>query len=259
MNEAWKIEQCTVADASALARNNISAFWEDPNWILSWSKDMPLEYLIEQSEKRQANNLLRSREDRRHIKAIDPATGKLVGYARWVLPSSHVTAPDGSPEWVQAQVPDVEEVEKKRLQELAASAWWEPRADVGEIDVPVTAIKNRHLASRPYICMILAFRPFSPSPDSNMDLFFYLLALDYLAVHPDNKGKGIATALVESGVKYAKSVGIPIFVLAFKAGVGVYSRLGFREVERLIQDDSKYGGPGEYGSYFMVYDVAPKV
>jgi hypothetical protein len=152
MGEAWKIEGCTVADAGALARNNISAFWQDPNWILSWTKDITLEYLIEQSTKRQANNLLRSPEDRRHIKATDPATGKLVGYARWVLPSSNVVAPDGSPEWIQAQVPGVDEVEKKRLAELAASAWWEPREDVAKIDEPVGAIKRRHLASRPYIC-----------------------------------------------------------------------------------------------------------
>ena len=79
--------------------------------------------------------------------------------------------------------------------------------------------------------------------------------LDYLAVHPDNKGKGVGTALVEAGIQYAEKVGLPIFVLAFKAGLGIYTRLGFKEVQRLIQDDSQFGGKGEYGAYFMVYDV----
>ena len=82
--------------------------------------------------------------------------------------------------------------------------------------------------------------------------------LDYLAVHPDNKGKGIATALVASGVRQADKMGLPIFVMAFKAGRGVYARLGFKEVECIIQDDSQFGGKGEYGAYFMVYEQ-PKV
>lgn len=44
-------------------------------------------------------------------------------------------------------------------------------------------------------------------------------------------------------------------MLAFKAGLGVYKRLGFKEIERVIQDDSMYGGTGEYGAYFLVYEV----
>jgi GNAT superfamily N-acetyltransferase len=82
-----------------------------------------------------------------------------------------------------------------------------------------------------------------------------IVGLDYLAVHPENQRKGVGTALVESGIRYAKSVGIPIFTMAFNASRGFYERLGFREVERIVQDDSRYGGAGKYGAYFMVYDV----
>ncbi len=74
-------------------------------------------------------------------------------------------------------------------------------------------------------------------------------------MHPENKGKGIATALVESGMRAAEKIGVDVYILAFKAGRGVYARLGFREVDRVIQDDSMYGGPGEYAAYFMVSDV----
>jgi hypothetical protein len=79
-----------------------------------------------------------------------------------------------------------------------------------------------------------------------------------LAVYPNNKGKGIATALVVSGVRHKKKISVPIFTMLFKAGKGVYKGLGFREVEKVIQDNSRWGGKGEYGAYFMVYDV-PKV
>lgn len=53
----------------------------------------------------------------------------------------------------------------------------------------------------------------------------------------------------------AEELGVDIFMLAFKAGLGVYKRLGFKEIERVIQDDSMYGGTGEYGAYFLVYEV----
>ncbi|KAF5866712.1 hypothetical protein ETB97_009869 [Aspergillus alliaceus] len=85
------------------------------------------------------------------------------------------------------------------------------------------------------------------------------IKLDYMAAHPENKGKWIGTALVTSGMRYAEMAGAPIFCMAFKAECGVYARLGFKEVEIIIQDDSQYGGAGEYGACFMMYDVPQKV
>lgn len=47
--------------------------------------------------------------------------------------------------------------------------------------------------------------------------------------------------------------------MSYKEGRGIYVRLGFKEVDRVIQDDSQYGGAGEYGAYFMIYDVSNAV
>jgi len=85
-----------------------------------------------------------------------------------------------------------------------------------------------------------------------------MLALEYLAVHPDNKGKGIATQLVAKGIEQAERLGIDSFVMAYKAGRGVYKRLGYEVEHEIIQDDSPYGGPGEYGAYFMIYETKAK-
>ncbi|KAI8960877.1 acyl-CoA N-acyltransferase [Daldinia sp. FL1419] len=230
----WKIECCTVADAAAMARNNMSAFWEDPTWILLWPKEVTREFMIENATKRYPRSLVSDREEKRHQKAVDPATGELVGYARWILPAAHLTTEDGRPEWEEAQVPDVSDEEKARFQALAQSAWWNARKEVDGIDDKNDEALHRLLSSGTYI------------------------KLDYLAVHPENKGRGIATALVESGIKHAEKIGVPLFTMSYKAGRGVYARLGFREVERVIQDDSKYGGKGEYGAYFMIYDVSRK-
>ncbi|KAL0933810.1 acetyltransferase [Colletotrichum truncatum] len=222
--EHWKIEPCTLADAPALARNNISGFWTDPNWILLWPKDIKLEFLIEQVTKRIPNNLIRDRETLRHFKAVDPESGALVGYARWELPARCATAP----EWADAQIAEVSEVERKAIKERSDSAWWKPQFMDGIDDCGPE--KERILAERDYI------------------------SLDYLAVHPENKGKGIATALVKSGMRLAEAVGVDLFILAFPAGLNVYKRLGFKEVHRGYQDDTMYGGSG-YMVYLLTYEV----
>ncbi|KAK1765087.1 acyl-CoA N-acyltransferase [Phialemonium atrogriseum] len=227
----WTVTSCTVSDAADLARNNMSAFWEDPTWILLWPRDFTREYVIEQCAKRMPRSLLRDRATLRHQKAVDPETGAIVGYARWILPPGRAVKATGEAEWGEAQVPDVSVDEREGFERLFRTADWNTRDDMDALDDKNHVVMNRIRSEKPYI------------------------SLDYLAVHPDNKGKGVATALVESGIRAAEEMGVDIFMLAFKAGLGVYKRLGFQEVERIIQDDSKYGGKGEYGAYFLIYHV----
>jgi len=75
-----------------------------------------------------------------------------------------------------------------------------------------------------------------------------------LAVHPKNQGKGVATALVQNGLREAEKLGLDIFIHAMKAGVGVYKRLGFYVEKEFIQDDSMYGGNGDHHVYLMIYE-----
>lgn len=75
-----------------------------------------------------------------------------------------------------------------------------------------------------------------------------------MAVHPENQGKGIATALVQSGMIQAEKLGLDVFILAYEAGMGVYKRLGFQIESEVVQDDSMHGGPGEFTTYFMIYE-----
>jgi hypothetical protein len=61
--------------------------------------------------------------------------------------------------------------------------------------------------------------------------------------------------LVESGIAESEKIGVDVIVMAYKSAVGVYKRLGFEMLEYLIQDDSTYGGEGEFGAYFMARNV----
>lgn len=78
-----------------------------------------------------------------------------------------------------------------------------------------------------------------------------------MAVHPENQGKGVATALVQSGMREAEKIGLDIFIHAMKAGLGVYKRLGLYVEKEFVQDDSIYGGKGEHCVYLMIYEQNP--
>lgn len=144
------IEGCTVADGADVGRNNMSAFWQDPNWRLVW-KDATLPYVIEQCVARSPRNLLNERDTIRHFKAIDPKTGEFLGYIRWRLPSKYCKNEDGTPVWPEGQVPDVSPEEKAEIVQRAEAADWNPSDDADHLDVPVTKMKNEFLAKKAYI------------------------------------------------------------------------------------------------------------
>ncbi|KAK6216428.1 hypothetical protein LQW54_003432 [Pestalotiopsis sp. IQ-011] len=218
----FRVEGCTVRDAAGLARNNMSAFWTDPTWILVWEQGRPLESVVEACTKRMPNNLLNDRAHKRHLKAVDAETGEVVGYVRFLLPDRLAG------DWLGAQTPDdVSAADRKRFDEQFASADWTFRRGVGNIDEPVRPIMQNYMGRKEY------------------------MELEYLAVQPAYRNRGIATMLMEAGIAESEKMGIDIFMLAYKAGLGVYKRLGFETLETLILDDSAYGGQGEYGCYFM--------
>ncbi|KAI4598847.1 hypothetical protein KJ359_002740 [Pestalotiopsis sp. 9143b] len=225
----FELTNCTVADGAALSRNNMSAFWQDANWVLSW-RHTTLEKHIAETAKRYPRNLLRNRDTARHQKAVDAETGRLVGYARWLVPASHALTAEGEPVWPEAVVPAVSPDEEAEFARIAEAADWKPDTTSDPLDDEVGRIKRELMEAKSY------------------------MILDYLAVHPENQGKGIATLLVQSGIREAQKLGLDIFLVARPAGKMVYQRVGFRVDRELIQDDTMYGGPGEWPTYFMTYE-----
>ncbi|RFU78513.1 acyl- n-acyltransferase [Trichoderma arundinaceum] len=222
---------CSLADSEALSRNNMSAFWTDANWVISW-RNTTLEEHIASTTLRYPRRLISDHEISRHQKAIDPETGRLLGYARWLLPASNARNADGELVWPEALGPAVGPEEEAEIRRVAAAAPWNPINDSDPLDSKIKEVKERLLQKKPYMY--------------------------YLAVHPENQGKGVGSLLIQSGMKQAEKLGLDIFIVAFRGGWGVYSRHGFRVEEELIQDDSIYGGPGEYAMRFMIYDQPQK-
>ncbi|KAH7393359.1 acetyltransferase [Cadophora sp. MPI-SDFR-AT-0126] len=226
---SFKISGCTVSDGAAIAENSIPAFWQNPNWRLAWPH-RTLTYHISQVAKRIPRNLLNDRDTKRHQKAIDGISGRILGYARWSLPSSHTRDIEGKPVWEEAVVPVVGEDQEREIKKVAADVVWDPNQEsdvlLGELRSIETEIEERGVWMR----------------------------LEYLAVHPDFQGKGIGTALVESGMREAEKLGLGIFIVAMPSGMGVYEHLGFKIERVLVQDDSMFGGTGDHRTYFMVFE-----
>lgn len=244
----FAIVPCSVADGAALSRNNMSAFWEIPNWILAW-RNTTLEEHIARMIKRYPRRLISEPETSRHQKAVDAETGRLLGYARWVLPESYTVLADGGPAWPEAMIPAVSPEEKAEIQRVAEATQLNPINDTDPLDEAVRDIKVKIMARKPYFCKHIQ------GPKRGKTLIFdKFTGLEYLAVHPENKGKGVATLLVESGMKQAEKLGLDIFILACKPAWGLYTRLGFRVEEELIQDDSMYGGDGEFAMRYYIYE-----
>ncbi|MCJ1472256.1 hypothetical protein MMC13_000903 [Lambiella insularis] len=227
---AFAISSCTVDDGPALGHLNVSAFWTDPTWVLIW-RGKTVDYVALQAARRMPRNLLTDTAHRRHQKAVDINFGAVVGYARWILPDTATEAAAvGSPDslWPEARVPAVSKEREDEAEAEFTDADWSFDHALDQLDGLVIEIQNRIMKGKDY------------------------LLLDQLAVHPDYRGQDIGTMLVASGIREAEKIGLDVFVLGMKAGLGVYKRVGFKLLDKVIQDDSAYGGKGEYGAYFLV-------
>ena len=146
----YTITHCTVADSAELSANNIPAFWQDPHWILAW-KHRTLEHQIGQVTKRFPRNLLNERAIKRHQKALDPETGRIVGYARWYLPDASATNADGTFAWPEAVVPAVTPEEEAEFRRIASTVIWDPNNESEETPDRVEETKKEILARKPYM------------------------------------------------------------------------------------------------------------
>lgn len=147
----YALVPCSVADSDDISRNNMSAFWQDRNWVITW-RHTTLDKHIITTSKRYPRRLISDRETVRHQKAIDPETGRLLGYARWVLPASYATDDNGEPTWPEAIVPAVGPEEEAEIHRIAEATPWAPNTESDPLDIAIKETKDRLLAKKPYLC-----------------------------------------------------------------------------------------------------------
>ncbi|KAI3392442.1 hypothetical protein diail_5686 [Diaporthe ilicicola] len=229
----YVIQGCTVEDGADVARNNMTSFWQDVNWRMVW-RHTTLPRVVEACTARSPRNLLKDRALLRHFKAVDPETGRFMGYARWKLPPGYQENEDGSAVWPEGQTPDVTPEERAKIEEVADAADWELDHEGDHLDAPITRRKIEYLARKDY------------------------LVLDFFAVYPDNQRKGVGTALLEYGIEKARELNLDIFVLGMVGGLGIYQRMGFKLMETVTQDATPFGGNDNYTFHFLEYEIRTK-
>jgi hypothetical protein len=150
---AYIISHCTAADGASIARNNISAFWEDAHSYRPW-RHRTLEQHIVQVAKETPRDLLDDdRTTKRHQKAIDLQTGHLLGYARWKIPPSHAAHEDGTPAWPEAVVPAVGPDEETEIRRIADAAIKDGSSQSYGSLSPLRKVRAEILARKSYMRM----------------------------------------------------------------------------------------------------------
>jgi ribosomal protein S18 acetylase RimI-like enzyme len=86
-----------------------------------------------------------------------------------------------------------------------------------------------------------------------------LLVLQILVVDPQFQGRGAGTALVRAGLEEANHHYVPAWLESSAAGLAMYQKCGFRDVEESIDFDlSKYGAQGSVRVVFMFHEAKMK-
>lgn len=240
----YTLAPCTLADSPAIARNNMPAFWQDKIWALSW-KHTTLEDHIKAQGVRYAKRLVADHETQRHMKAVDEH-GNLVGYARWVIPAEHAKDEAGNLVWPEFLGPTVTDEERAEIEKVANEAPFAPGNDTDEMDEKIQALNREIKASltAPFISMSAVLR--------TRNLAYAVTDLDYLAIHPDQQGKGIGSLLVKTVTDCAEDLKLDMYILACKPGFRLYEKMGFTVLRELVQDDSKFGGDGKYTMRYLI-------
>jgi hypothetical protein len=77
--------------------------------------------------------LLDSPTAKRHEKATDPGTGRLLDYARWNMLPSYAADANGKLTWPKALFPQVSTDEEAEIRRIADAVPWNPNCNSDEV------------------------------------------------------------------------------------------------------------------------------
>lgn len=81
-----------------------------------------------------------------------------------------------------------------------------------------------------------------------------ILVPDFPATLPAYRGRGIGTELLRWGIKMADSLQTRIYLEATSAGLPLYHKYGWQQVEELMLDLELYGDVGKEAFTLMIRD-----
>lgn len=168
-NSDIEILPCVLADGASIGRLKVTSFWTDPSWAMLWP-GKTCEYVAEQGSLRTPRALLDNPDRNRHLKAVNRRTGKIVGYARWVLPP--VAGVEAL--WPEAVVPPAESPEALRQVDLKkAGSDWHHDSSFDGLDILVKEASGRWLKPGEDISKFVAMQVVGSSVDHRRSLLLF--------------------------------------------------------------------------------------
>lgn len=245
----FEIQPCSATDALGLATTMMGARLTDPHWAFLWENPNPQD-IIAKGALRVPWNLATGRDTKRHQKVIDIETGRVVGYARWILPDC-LAKRNGV--WLEAQAPEGTQIEREEWEKQYRenTTGGQPIGMKGGglmsyRSAPLEVVDARIMRNGPFLSKYLDLS------DRFYSKLTIILALDYLTTDPDFWRRGIGSMLVQSGMKVADQYGMKIYVMSEPAALKLYLNFGFELLETVSTDYSKYGGTEPSVEHFLV-------
>ncbi|PYH95479.1 hypothetical protein BO71DRAFT_201471 [Aspergillus ellipticus CBS 707.79] len=232
----FHILPCHPRDAPSLSEGMILARLTDPHWAFLFTDPSPAP-IIASSTQRLPQNLTSNRPARRHEMVLDSDSNQPIAYCRWTLPPSLVAKGDV---WLAAQVAEPTPEESAQYQRdfdaASDSAGRVPGMKSGEL---------------------LEFRsePLEKAEESVLQGLLKgeeVLTIEYLTTHPDFWRRGAGGMLVRRGTEIADQYGIKSYVMSEPDGLKVYLNSGFKVVDTVEVDYSRFGGQEPQVHYFMI-------
>ncbi|RDL41914.1 Acyl-CoA N-acyltransferase [Venustampulla echinocandica] len=211
-NPNFQLFPCTVADVPDMINIYMSAFADDyfarytlpPDQIApeEWQRWLTIRF-----------TKVFSKPEYRVFKITDPNTGKACAFIRWAYP--HVFTEEQKAQRKQ------EEKELERRKKEGTDDSWPRGANLEALDAKFSALDRIR----------------EETVDETNTYVAHLLA-----VHQDYQRRGLGPKLLKHTLDLADAEGRLVYIEATTAGYPVYAKLGFKEINAISVDLSKYGG-----------------
>ncbi|KAI9743803.1 MAG: hypothetical protein M1818_002537 [Claussenomyces sp. TS43310] len=216
---------CAASDAAAMADIYMRAFGPNPiEHAMFPPTSCPAATLREWLIRRFTTALTTQRE-MHLVKLTDAATGGMVAFARWTVP--HTLTPEEKAARAQKQADD----------DADDSGGFPSGANVEACRAffgALRAMEDKYVV------------------DDDM----YVMHL--LATHPDYQRRGLARTLLAKFLACADAEGRRAYIEATPAGHALYASLGWRDVDEIVVDVTKWGGAEPYVNWVMVREPQKK-
>ncbi|KAF4627896.1 hypothetical protein G7Y89_g10253 [Cudoniella acicularis] len=205
-NPNFILSPATTADIPHIIPVYLSAFSTDHFSQYTFPRDLitPSEW-VRWLTSRYTNRF--AQPELRHFKVTETATGNVCAFIRWRFPH---------------QFSEEEKLKKKEEKEEMERLKAEGKDDKWPVGANLEACDGKF-----------------GGLDKIQERF---CTDDDYAVHQGYQGKGLGRMLLEYGLKLADAEGKRAYIQATRAGYPVYAKLGFKEVDCLEVDLSKWGG-----------------